>query len=116
MNSAEKRLIIEFQYFEGCPNAGATLENLLEAINELGLPEEIIKVVKIDDLASARMHKFQGSPTILINGRDIYTEREPQGFNFTCRIYNFDGEQTGKIPKEYVKEKILAYFSSQATE
>jgi len=111
MNSAEKKLIIEFQYFEGCPNARATLENLLEAKNELGLPDEIIKVIKIDDLASARKYNFQGSPTILINGRDIYTDRKPQGFNFTCRIYNFNGEQTGQIPKEYIKEKILAYLS-----
>jgi len=115
MSSTGEKLIIEFQYFEGCPNARATLENLLEAKKELGLPDEIIKIIKIDDLASAEEHRFQGSPTILINGRDIYTDREPQGFNFTCRIYNFDGEQTGKIPKGYIKEKIMSYLSPQAT-
>jgi len=111
MGSAKKRLVIEFQYFEGCPNAKQTLENLLEAKNELGLPDKIIKIVKIDDLASARKYKFQGFPTILINGRDIYTERKPRGFIFSCRIYNFNGEQTGKILKEYIKEKILAYLN-----
>ena len=115
MNSAGKKLIIEFQYFEGCPNASATLENLFEAKNELNLPDDVIRIVKIDDLASAQHYKFQGSPTILINGRDIYTDREPQGFNFSCRIYNFDGVQTGQIPKEYIKEKILVYLSQWAT-
>jgi hypothetical protein len=101
--------MIEFQYFEGCPNAKTTLDNLLEIRDDLNMDESDIRIVQVRDMESAEKNRFQGSPTILVSGVDIYTESEPVGHNYSCRVYSFDGKQTGIIPKEYIEEKILRY-------
>ena len=101
--------MIEFQYFEGCPNADRTLENLVEVIKELNLSQSEIQVQEIPDLEAARTRNFQGSPTILMNGMDIYTDLPPVGYNYSCRIYMFGKKQTGVIPKGFIKKKILTY-------
>jgi len=54
--------MIEFQYFEGCPNADRTHENLVEVIKELNLPKSDFQVQEIPDLEAARIRNFQGSP------------------------------------------------------
>lgn len=50
--------------------------------------------MEIPDLQKAEKFKFQGSPTILIDGLDIYLMQVPEGFSYTCRIYNFKGGNT----------------------
>lgn len=83
--------------FDGCPNAKDTLGNLKEVLKELEISEKEIEILEIPDLQKAEKFKFQGSPTILI-----------EGFSYTCRIYNFKGGKTGIIPKDFIKEKITA--------
>ena len=98
--------MITFQYFEGCPNAQATLDNLREVGEELGIPKTDIELLEVPDPALAERNRFQGSPTILLNGKDITTGEVPSGFSYTCRVYSFDGEVTGVIPKEFIREKL----------
>ncbi len=65
-----------------------------------------IETVKIESADEAEAKRFLGSPTILVNGKDIYTEKAPQNFAYTCRVYIIDGVQTGVLPKEYLYKKI----------
>ncbi len=101
--------MITFQYFDGCPNAQATLDNLLEVGEELGIPENHIQLVEVPDPAQAEEHRFQGSPTILVDGSDITTDEAPTGHSYTCRLYSFDGEATGVIPKRFIRKKLAGY-------
>jgi len=101
-----KENMIEFQYFNGCPNAEKTLSNLKELIFEGLIREDEIKITEVPDIDSARELNFQGSPTILINGRDIYTEEKPTSFNYSCRVYTINGIRTGVLPKEFILERI----------
>jgi hypothetical protein len=98
--------MIEFQYFDGCPNSEATLQNLKELIREGIINEKNLKITEVPDLESAERLNFQGSPTILYNGRDIYTEKIPESSNYSCRVYNIKGAQTRILPKKYIKEKL----------
>ena len=102
--------MITFQYFDGCPNAEVSLENLYGAGKELGIPESDIELIEVPDPSLAEKYRFQGSPTILVDGRDISTGEAPSGFNYTCRVYFFGGIQTGVIPKDFIKEKLLEYW------
>lgn len=102
--------MIEFQYFEGCPNAKVSLENLIEAKDELKINNIEIQIIKVHDMESAEKYNFQGSPTILVNGIDIYTGTKPIEYNYSCRVYSFNGNQTGIIPKNFIKAKILKYI------
>ncbi len=99
--------MIEFQYFDGCPNSEATLKNLKELIKEGLIQEDSLKITEVPDLESAESFNFQGSPTVLVNGRDIYTEIEPESFNYSCRVYSMNGIHTGVLTKDYLKNKIL---------
>ena len=98
--------LITFQYFDGCPNAQTTLDNLLSVKRELGIPNSSIELVEVRDPAQAEEHRFQGSPTIMVNGKDISTGEIPSGFNDTCRVYSFDGEPTGVIPRGVIRARL----------
>ena len=101
--------MIQFQHFDGCPNAQTTLDNLLSVSEELGIPESSIELVEVPDPAQAEEHRFQGSPTILVNGRDITTGEIPSGFHYTCRVYSFEGGSTGVIPREFIRARLIEW-------
>ncbi len=98
--------MIEFQFFDGCPNADNTLQNLHEAMVEQGITRDHLKITEVPNIESAKRFNFQGSPTILVNGKDLYTDEEPVDFSYSCRIYKFNGEQTGCIPKKIIVAKL----------
>jgi hypothetical protein len=97
--------MIEFQYFERCPNVDETLKNLI-SLKEEGFISEEIKIVNVESLEKAEELNFQGSPTILYNGYDIYTMKKPEGFSYNCRVYFINSFLTGVLPKEFIKERI----------
>lgn len=101
--------MIEFQFFLGCPNAPSTLENLRAVMMELGIPESQLKISVVPDIDSAKRLSFQGSLSILVNRIDIYTGLEPTGFSYGCRLYEFDGQQTGIIPRGFIRENLVEY-------
>ena len=70
--------MIQFFYFEECPNYSKSLENLLEVISELNIDKNDLEIINIKDLESAKRYNFQGSPSIIVNGIDIYTEKKKQ--------------------------------------
>jgi hypothetical protein len=98
--------MITFQFFDGCPNSTASLENLRVVVAQLGIDQSEIETVEIVDPETAEALNFQGSPTILKDGVDIYTGAIPSGSSYSCRVYNFDGKQTGIIPVSFLKDKL----------
>ena len=98
--------MIEFQFFLGCPNAEETLENLRSVKQELNISETLLRISVVADIDNAKRLNFQGSPSILVNQKDIYTGRGQLGFSYACRLYTFDGHQTGMIPKGLIREKL----------
>ncbi|MEJ5273587.1 MAG: thioredoxin family protein [Spirochaetota bacterium] len=97
---------IKFLYFDGCPNSIQTLRNLKEALNEMNISENYLEIIEVNELKLAEKINFSGSPTILLNGKDIYTDEIPVEVNYACRIYEFNGTKTGVIPKDFIKEKL----------
>jgi hypothetical protein len=101
--------MIEFQYFESCLHADETLANLKAVMQEMGISEAQLKISVVPDIDSANKLGFQGSPSILVSGVDIYTGEEPSGFSYACRIYEFDGKRTGLIPLDFIWKKLAEY-------
>lgn len=102
--------MIEFQFFDGCPNSEKTFENLKELIAEGLVKLEEIKITEVPTMEMAEEANFQGSPTILIDGIDIYSGERPTGFSYTCRIYTIDGKRTGILSKEYLRERVSKHL------
>lgn len=100
--------MIVFQYKKDCSNAIETLKNLFSVRAELDIPYSEIKI-QVSNSQSAEENNFQGSPTILIDGVDIYTGARPTENYYSCRLYSFGGVNTGILSSEFIKEKVLQY-------
>ena len=73
-------------YFDGCPNWRMTDDRLREALARTGWEDVIVEHRKIATPEQAEAIRFRGSPTVLVDGRDAFLERDtPVGLS--CRIY-----------------------------
>lgn len=98
--------MILFLYFENCPHAEATWKNLLTLVHQGILSRSSVKKVEEPDLAAAKKYHFMGSPSILIDGIDIYTGKEPDTTEYCCRIYTFDNTKTGILTSQYILKRV----------
>jgi len=96
----ENKIKIEFQYFEGCPHSDELFKNLKEAIVGYEYKIELKKII-IDTPELAKKYKFRGSPTILINGKDIEGMMEPLNPAVSCRYY-----PKGLPTIQFIKKKL----------
>jgi len=76
---------ISLLYFEGCPNWHITDERLREAIAVVGHAVQIEHVL-VSTPQEADAIGFHGSPTVLVDGLDPFSDADaPVGL--TCRLY-----------------------------
>ncbi|WP_304225288.1 hypothetical protein [Gracilinema caldarium] len=97
--------MIEFQYFKDCPNANETLKNLRDFMFNYNIPNDQLVITLIENENMARDLHFQGSPSILVNGIDLYTGLSPDNYRFSCRLYNIDGAITGVLSTNYISSR-----------
>jgi hypothetical protein len=83
---------VELLYWEGCPSHPEALALLREA---LGDAEEVI-VREIVSEEQAVAEDFPGSPTIRVDGSDLFPIDEPPGL--TCRIYQLADGRVSPTP------------------
>lgn len=70
-------------YFDGCPSWQTADERLRALAGEFGFD---LRHQKVETPEAAEAFSFRGSPTILVDGRDVFAEGdEPVGLS--CRIY-----------------------------
>lgn len=74
---------IELIYFDGCPNAEAARTNLLQALSDVGVTADV-RIWKQGDPGAPPYVARHGSPTVLVNGRDV-TGAPPEADAAACR-------------------------------
>jgi hypothetical protein len=77
---------VEVLYFDGCPTYKTAAMTLRKVLAEEGMDAEIVLVVVNTD-EEARRHRFPGSPTIRVDGRDLFPIEERQEWRLGCRVY-----------------------------
>jgi len=77
---------IELVYEKTCPNIAAAREQLLRAFAEAGLTPRWREWEITDPAAPAHVHGY-GSPTILVDGKDV-SGAEVSGDDLCCRLYH----------------------------
>jgi hypothetical protein len=97
---------IRFLYFEDCPSHDEALKRLLEVMSEEGVISNI-EMIKIETEAQAREHHFVGSPTILVNGRDIVPIDSDTPFRLACRVYTLEDGRISPLPSRETVRKAL---------
>ena len=94
---------IRFLYFDGCPNASSTLENLRSALGQLKSSIEP-DLIQVDSESTT---PFLGSPSIFVNGIDLYTREEPTIHSYSCRTFDVNGTRTAILPVEFIRDRLI---------
>ncbi len=96
---------IEFLFWEECASHDLALQRLREvlAARRISDPVHLIDVTTDRQAGALR---FPGSPTIRIDGRDLFPE--PDGpYGLTCRVYQTDDGRVTPLPTTEMIERRL---------
>jgi hypothetical protein len=88
---------ITFLYYEDCPSHDVALGRLRQVMSEEGVQAEV-EIIKVETDEEAQRLRFVGSPTILINGRDIDPPPPDTYYALTCRAYRLEDGRISPLP------------------
>jgi hypothetical protein len=78
---------VELLWWDGCPSTERALTELRAVLDDLGLAGTEIRRTQITTDEDARSASFVGSPTILVDGRDVVPPPDGEPAALNCRIY-----------------------------
>ena len=126
LKSSERKskIVIDFMYLDlsVCERCQGTEGSLEEAISdvarvlELTGAEVVVNRIHIDSEEKAVAYRFESSPTIRINGKDIQLETRESlcescgdlcGEEVECRVWVYNGKEYSVPPKAMIIEAIL---------
>ena len=76
---------VELLYFEDCPSWRTALEHLRAVLAELGL-EIGVRLTRVETNEGAIEKRFVGSPTIRLDGEDLFPTGD-EDYALGCRVY-----------------------------
>lgn len=98
---------VRFLYSEDCPSHEEALQRLQSVLQEEGVQADL-EIVRVDTFEQAEKERFQGSPTIMIEGHDIC----PTGNSHyapACRAYVLEDGRVSPLPSvAMIRKAILA--------
>jgi hypothetical protein len=81
-----QRVKIEVLYFDGCPTY-ETATKILRAVLAEERVEADIELVAVNSDEEAHRLRFPSSPTIRVDGRDLFPAPEREDWRLGCRVY-----------------------------
>jgi len=78
---------IELLYFDGCPNTPKMLDSLDYAVIHSAIAASSLERTDLTTLPEDDLRRGYGSPTILVDGHDLFGASAPASPNMSCRIY-----------------------------
>jgi hypothetical protein len=107
-------VLIELLWWAGCPSSDEALADLRAVLAELGRdPGDVVsrEVHTVDEADAAR---FVGSPTIRVDGRDLFPPHdEPTGL--TCRVYRLrDGRYSPTPDPDDLRDALRSALEDHA--
>jgi hypothetical protein len=76
---------IELLYFDDCPSWQTALDDLRAVLSDMGLPGEV-RLTRVETDVEAIESRFVGSPTIRVNGDDLFPTGS-EDYALGCRVY-----------------------------
>jgi hypothetical protein len=99
---------MEILYFDGCPTYLKAEETLRGVLEEEGVDAEV-ELVAVDTDEEAQELRFPGSPTIRVDGEDLFPVPERAEYALGCRMYatpeGLRGSPTTEMLWEALKKK-----------
>ena len=99
---------IDILYFDTCPGWRAAVARVNQVVAEGGLGVEVVvRAVPIETEQEAHSHRFVGSPTVRIDGRDLDPTVEAlTSFGLQCRLYANEGRLEGLPPTNWIRKAL----------
>ena len=79
-------MTVELLWWDGCPSYPEALTELERILREEEIDAEV-ELVEVTSDEQARRERFPGSPTVRIDGEDVFPPGEAEPFSLTCRVY-----------------------------
>jgi hypothetical protein len=89
---------IELLYWEGCPSHPQALEELRAALADLGSADVGVTLVEVDSEEAAEARGFVGSPTLLLDGIDLFPPPDDEPASLSCRVYRRRDGRYSPVP------------------
>lgn len=99
---------VEVLYFEGCPTYVAAEDAVQEVLSEQGIVAEV-ELVAVDTDEEARRLRFPGSPTIRVDGEDLFPVPRRREYALGCRMYATPEGLKGSPTAEMLKEALANF-------
>jgi hypothetical protein len=100
---------IELLYFDGCPTYKQAQQGLSRALLEKGI-ESQIRLRAVTTNEEAQRTQFPGSPTMRVDGRDLFPATENQAWGLGCRMYATPEGLRGTPTKALLREALLRQY------
>lgn len=98
---------VQLLYFDGCPNWHEADDRLREALDAVGNAGVAVERVRVSTPEQAVELSFHGSPSVLVNGVDLFAEPgAPVGL--TCRLYRTASGLSGAPTVDQLIEVLAA--------
>lgn len=99
---------VELLYWDGCPSYPDALAELRAVLAELGQDPAGIELREITTDADAEHERFIGSPTIRVDGDDLFVPDPGEPVGLTCRIYRLPDGRVSPTPDPSELREALA--------
>ncbi len=96
---------IEILYFSGCPTYRAAEETLRGVLAERGADTEV-ELIAVNTDEEAQELRFPGSPTIRVDGRDLFPVPGRAEYALGCRMYATPQGLKGSPTAEMLKDAL----------
>jgi hypothetical protein len=101
---------VEVLYFDGCPTYRAA-EKTLRGVLAQEDAEAEVELVVVNTEEEARWLRFPGSPTIRVDGEDLFPVPDRVGYALGCRMYatpeGLKGSPTAEMVRASLAERNL---------
>jgi hypothetical protein len=82
----DRAMRVQVVYFDGCPSWQVAAERLQAALPRTGHGDVRVELVQVRSPAEALAARSAGSPTLLVDGRDLFPGAAPTS-QLACRVY-----------------------------
>ncbi len=96
---------VEFLYWDECPSHELALQRLRAALQARRISDPV-RMVEVTTERQAVGLEFLGSPTLRIDGRDLFPV-PPGPYGLTCRIYQTDDGRVTPLPTQEMIARAL---------
>ena len=96
---------VEFLYWDECPSHEPALQRLRAALQARRISDPV-RMVEVTTEQQAVGLAFPGSPTMRIDGRDLFPV-PPGPYGLTCRIYQTDDGRVTPLPTQEMIARAL---------